>query len=345
MISNEQLGALKINRVIFHDLPKSVRGSDAKPDLAEAETEIDATRRSHLQRKLAQVLGSKSAYGVQFAPITTSKLPEIIRSLTTKPATVEEFVAASQEIATTLFEMQTAAMSPGILAVIDAVANGKPSIILMKLEREAGTQLEKAQKNGKKTFAMSILDNLVLTDGTKLFKSAMFVRTGPDPDDFDAGVCDSQYHIGGSNDMARFWLRFLGCMVTVEPRVATEKFFDSTLRYLNDNVTDPVQLNDVYEHLLSELKSNRKQFSPKGFIEDYVPEEHQHQLREHLRKEGLSLNTFHKDTSDIESKLRRRAYRTEKGILLSVPEEHDEVIEVHATKVIVKDTLSKVGPR
>ena len=44
----------------------------------------------------------------------------------------------------------------------------------MKLDREAGAQLKLDKSDDETRFAMSVLEDLVLTDGTKLFKSAAF---------------------------------------------------------------------------------------------------------------------------------------------------------------------------
>jgi hypothetical protein len=37
-----------------------------------------------------------------------------------------------------------------------------------------------------------VLDNLVLTGGTKLFKNALFLRTGPNEQNFSSIACDNQ---------------------------------------------------------------------------------------------------------------------------------------------------------
>ena len=58
---------------------------------------------------------------------------------------------------------------------------------------------------------MSVLNDLELTDGTRLFKSAMFIPTGNGEDDFRASACDNQHNVLSADDLARFWMRFLGC--------------------------------------------------------------------------------------------------------------------------------------
>src|SRR5260370_4266338 len=185
---------------------------------------------------------------------------------------------------------------------MDFAGSSVPGIVLMKLEREEGAQLQLTDHGGKKAFDMSVLDDLILTQGTRLFKTAMFLRIGKDDADFRSSACDSQTRITSSDDMARFWLRFLGCGFTVEPRIATQRFYDAALKFVNDVVTDPVQKDELYEHLQSQLKAPQRTFSPKSVIEDYVPEDFRQALAEHLKSENALLR-FRKDTSDISSRL------------------------------------------
>src|SRR5690606_11357051 len=131
--------------------------------------------------------------------------------------------------------------------------------------------------------------------------------------------CDDQSRVTASSEMARFWLQFLGCQVTLAPKVATERFYDSTVRFLNGHVTDPTDKNDLYEHLHSQLKSNQRQFSPRAFIADYVPASLRKALTEHLKGDGAPLNAFQKDLADIAGRMRRHAYRTKHGAIVTVP--------------------------
>jgi hypothetical protein len=259
---SKDLSTLTINRVIFHDVPQNSKFTPQEPTLAEDETIIDATHRGHLKAKLSKVLGSKSAYPVDFDPNSGSPVPGYIRSFTEDKKGRAAFVELTQGMARYLFEQHHGGISPGLLCAIDVTASGVSGIVLMKLEREEGAQLKLTQHKGRRAFDMSVLDNLVLTDGTRLFKSAMFLRTGIGENSFRSIVCDSQLNVTSSNEMARFWLRFLGCKTKVAPRVATQRFFDSSLQFINDVVTDAVVKNDIYEHLHSQIKSAAKTFSP-----------------------------------------------------------------------------------
>ncbi len=342
MITAAVLAKLKIQRTIFHDVPNRPKGTDSKPVLADLETQVDAKRAEMLRRRMVQVLGSKSAYPVEFSPETGSRVPQEVRSYTANPSSSDQFVEMSKRLAMFLFEQHTGATSPGLLCVIEVVSGAHQGLVLLKLEREEGAELEYREENGKRVFDMSVLDNLILTEGTRLFKTGLFLRTGPNDDDFKAAACDSQWTVATSSDVARFWLRYLGCRFTEEPRVSTEKWFEATIRFTNEQVADAVTKNDLYEHLQSELKSNRKTVSPKRFIEECVPDKYRKAYELFLKESGAPLHKFEKDIADIKGRLRRRAYHTEKGVSVTVPEEEVQLVEVEKQKIIVHDQLISI---
>ncbi len=142
--------------------------------------------------------------------------------------------------------------------------------------------------------------------------------------------------------MGRFWLKYLGCRVTVEPRISTQTWFDTTVEFLNDHVTDPIVKNDLYEHLQSELKSNRKQISPNKFIEDCFPDEYRNEYKGFLKGKGVSLQAFEKDVSDIKSKITRKLLRTAKGVTVTVPADEDELVKIESDQIVVRDPLQSI---
>jgi hypothetical protein len=252
-------------------------------------------------------------------------------------------VQISQAFAKCLHDYQTGAMSAGLLTVMDCTVGGRPAVVILKLEREEGAQLEESQRDGKRTYEMSVLDNLVLTDGTRLFKSALFQSAGTGAGDFDGVGCDDQRSFGSTDELAQFWLRFMGCRLKEEPRVATKKFFEVAVRYVNDAVGDPVEKNTIYEHVVSELKSQKRSFSPRRFIEDYLPAEHQQPFTSFLTENHVALHQFILDTSEISRRLRRRSFHTARGITVTVPEEGSGIVQVEAERIVVNDAVTKVG--
>ena len=83
MITQEQLGTLVVRQVIFHDVPNSLKGSvEKQPILSDIQTTLEPDRKKLLRDKLVDVIGSKKAWPVNFAPVTSSTVPKEIRSLT-----------------------------------------------------------------------------------------------------------------------------------------------------------------------------------------------------------------------------------------------------------------------
>jgi len=342
VITNDDLATTVIKHVIFHDVPQRLRGTEVKPLLSDVETEVDAIQKAHLKTKLTRVLNSTKAYPIRFLPATASPVPVEVRHLTKSVYKADLFIEGSRKLANYLFEQHNGAISPGLLCVMDAIASSKPCLILMKLERERGAQLELSGAPGHQTFEMSVLNDLVLTDGTRLFKTAMFIRVGDGDDDFLASACDDQYNVLSADDLAKFWMTFLGCGFLLEPRVATQRFFESALLFINTTVTEPTVKSDIYDHLQSQLKSHAKNFAPKTFIQEFVPKEYQNQFRDHLVENNVSLTPFKKDLEDIESRLQRCAYQTTKGGMISVPAEIAEIVVIREKDILVKDTVAKV---
>ena len=250
----------------------------------------------------------------------------------------------SQRLATHLHQMQNRTISPGLLCVIDIVVEGRHGLVVMKLEREQGAQLELEQaRNGRTHFSMSVLDNLVLTGGTKLYKTAAFLRTGPNDDDFDMSACDSQHRVLDSTEMARFWLAYIGCIVEEDARVTTSKFFNTTIEFANSFVTDLADKTHIYESLNTELRSNKRDIVPRDFVRDFVPPDLQRACIEYLEERHVPLRTFVKDIEDVRSALRRLTYLSEGGVRVSVPEGQDELVVVDEARIVVNDRLKSVG--
>lgn len=340
MITADDLGATTIRHVIFHDVPERGRGGVVL--LSDTETSVDGTQKNHLLVKLTRVIKSRKAYPVSFNSTTGSPVPTQVRLLTAGSYDQTQFIAGSRILANYLFEQHNKTTSPGLLCVIDAVSAGKAAIVLMKLERERGAQLELSGPEGERTFSMSVLNDLVLTDGTRLFKAAMFIRTGTGNDDFKLQVCEGQNHVFSADDVRQFWMTFLGCSFLIEPRVETHRFFDSTLKFIGDVVTEPTVKAEIYDHLQSQMKSNTAVFAPENFIQEYVPEEYQELYREHLQKANIPLTQFHKDVSEIQRSLERKLYRTTKGGVITAPADVDNFLEIRAEDILIKDTVTKV---
>lgn len=343
MLTNAQLATMVLRHVIFHDVPNQRGEGGVQVTLASDLTPIDAERRRLLKSKLVKSLDSKSAYGVVFQPQPSSTVPQHVRDLTAQAYNAARFVQASQAMAQHLYQVQTGAVSAGLLSVIDVLVDNRHGIILMKLEREEGAELKMKQEGSRSHFEMSVLDSLVLTGNTRLFKSAAFLRTGQGDDDFQMSACDNQHNSTDTKEMARFWRKYLGCDLEEAGRVTTSKFFNATMDFINTQVEDPEVQTTLYESLHSELRSARPTVSPRAFLTDHVPQTIRHELQTFLEERHVSMGAFQKDTQDIRTSLRRLMYVSEAGIRITAPEDRGELVQVEAAQIVVNDRLSRLG--
>jgi hypothetical protein len=343
LFTNAQLSTMTLRHVIFHDVPNQRGVTETQVTLATEETPLDADRRRLLRTKLVNTLDSRSAYGIVFQPQPSSPIPALIRSYTAIHYQAARFVEISQHMATHLHQVQTGSVSPGLLCVIDITVTNQHGIILMKLEREEGAELEITHDRQKTLFEMSILDSLVLTGNTRLFKTAAFLRTGDADDDFGMAACDNQHSATDSREMARFWRRYLGCDLEEAARVTTSKFFSATMEFVNSHIEDPETRTVIYESLHSELRSAKPTVSTRAFLTNHVPEEVRHDLRVFLEERHVPMGSFQKDTQDIKGSLRRLTYISEAGVRIVAPEGRGELVRVDPEQIVVSDRLSTLG--
>jgi hypothetical protein len=179
MITEKDLATLKIERAIIHDIPKRLRGQELRPDLSQTDSPLDDDTAVHLHRKIVGTIGGKSAYELTFLENTESPVPPIVREYTASRRNPNDFVSKSQRLARHLFELQRGSSSAGLLCVLDCTAANRRGLAILKVERESGARLNSTFRDGKRTLQMSVVRDLLLTTGTKLFKNALFLRSGP----------------------------------------------------------------------------------------------------------------------------------------------------------------------
>ena len=339
MINSDDLAKLSVRRLIFHDVPKREKGGPPGPTLTNGETQLDGARAAILKQRLTRAIQGSTA--IEFKAGTASPIPPGVRSITEK-CTSADFINTSRGMASHLFEQQTGQISPGLLCVAYVVSGGVPGMAIMKLEREKGAKLDLVTDGNRQTFSMDVLNDLVLTDGTRLFKAALFLRDG---EGFRAAACDQQNAPIQHLSIADFWLRFLGCKFVQSPALATRDWFETTVRFVNEHLEDPVEKNTLYEHLSSELKSNRTTVAPRKFLEEYVRKDLRQPYTEAMKESGISLNRFQKDTSEIATKLKRKAFYTVNGIAVTAPADQEKLIEVGREQIVVHDELKNIVER
>jgi hypothetical protein len=339
-LTPDDYATLEVISAVFHDLPKQLTAREAavEPTLSEAETPLDEPGRQHIRAKLLDTLLSPKAYSVNFSPDPTMVSDSVRDYVNQANGTNADFIERSRLYAQDLFDRQGAVMSAGLLCVVACTVNRRRAVALMKIEREEGAQLELSGVAGARTFTLAMLDNLVFTKNTKLFKAGLFAKIGPQVDSIAATASDVQL-----GTMARYWLEFLGCQKEREPRVDTKSFFETVVQEVNraENLT-PLERYSAYEALLVEMRSRRRAVNVPQFIRDHLHTDVQAAVRNRLQEVGVA-NHFDKDTADIKRSLRRKVLRTKNDIHVIVPQDSDDLVEVEEESLTVHDVIVRVG--
>jgi 37-kD nucleoid-associated bacterial protein len=339
-LTHDDFATLEVQKAVFHDLPQQARLRDerAVPVLSEAETPLTNNSRAYIRNKLVDTLRSTRAYPVRLREGGGLVANSVREYLSRNRQETADFIARSRILGEHLFSLQTSSMSAGLLCVVACTVNRRRSIGLMKVEREEGAQLELSGQAGHQTFTFEMLDNLVFTKNTKLYKAALFAKIGPSDDSIAATASDDQL-----GSMAKYWLDFLVCDKERDARVDTEGFFKTVLRSVNRaSDLSVIEKHDTYEALLTEMRSNRGSVNVSRFILEHIPPQLRDDLRREIRATGI-LTTFDKDTSDIQASIKRTVLHTRRQIKVVIPAQLGNLVSVEDEMVTINDPLEHVG--
>jgi hypothetical protein len=194
----------------------------------------------------------------------------------------------------------------------------------MKLEREEGVRLRQQNKGGKKTFDIQHLRDLILTQKTKIFKVALF-QPGDTMEAVEAIASDHQRGYYPKTEVADFFLKkFLGCTLIDDPEVITKRFYEASEGYFNEHISDPIVRDKYYNHLVSELNSEKSIFSPQTFAQSYLKTRDRQSYLDYLSSQNVPVNSFVKDLSLVEKRLDKRLIEFRSGIRIIAPNDVSE---------------------
>jgi len=164
------------------------------------------------------------------------------------------------------------------------------------------------------------LDDLMLTQKTRVFKVALFIRQGGTKISGEAS--DTQTGNETATEVAKFFLRdFLGCHYCRLPEVTTEQYFLAAQELINDTIDDPAARAGALLALITDLSSAADYVDPLRFAHQHMPTNAGDAFLEGLVNQDLPKTQFHKDTKRIASRLRRVSYDFDSGIVVFGPRE------------------------
>jgi len=132
--------------------------------------------------------------------------------------------------------------------------------------------------------------------------------------------CDTQGQekAGG----AQYFLDFLGCIYTYDPKKQNEDFYEITHQTFLDKVKDPIKQLECFDKLNLFMRRDTNKVIPQDFIDQEITDDTLKKELDNLYKDkNIELNGFDKDIEYIQTKVKLMRVSFENGFSFSVDSE------------------------
>lgn len=335
-----------MKNVIIHEILRQKRGNDKEPPIySEIESNLNDGTKKFLKSTLINSIGSKNAHGISFDEDSDSPVPEIIKKTLSNDFESDEFITLSKQISEHLNNIQSGINSAGFILILHGFNENKKVIGILKLEKQEGAQLKQSQRNGKNTFEITNIKDLILSKNTKLFKIGVFYKESDDS--YGGTICDNQLTTKGS--VADFFLRgFLGCKLNADYAIETKNFFNHSIGFFKNNIEDPLIQNQYKLHLQSYISSQSKILNIRGFASTYLNTEDRNDYEKYLHDEKEIPIQILKDITYIELDIKKHLYEFENGIrIIGTNNDFEENVKLRSlengdTRATVESRLQNI---
>lgn len=336
------LTSLRLIDLILHKVPAARRHDEEPPPVRLSNVLIELTdpQRLYFQQRLRNALG-KDAREVAETVEVEYDVPEWVRAFLRRDDT--DLVALSRRLATKLREVQSGASNDGLLLVAACEWDNEHTILIAKVELERGIRAEPEESDGRITFTVSLLEDLVFGETSRVFKIGLFSSADIDDDGRLTGWAVDRQRAGP--DLAGFFLHeYLGCDYAQRSDVITKTYFDDTQRWIN-TLTDDEKRARYEVALLSDLQSSRSEVKPQAFARDHFDEDDRADFAASLSP-SINRRTFAKDTTLVP--ITRVKVTTARGVTVIaepalVGDADDDVVQVEQSRVTIRDEVTDVS--
>ena len=340
---------ISLGRAIFHNVP-SGPADDTRPlTMSRIESPLNNQAKNYFRQKLVATL-TNGAFPVVFDDQSTSVVPRLVLKITTTDD--QQFVGDSQVMAQHLYELQNRTNASGVLAVAEVDVSGRRAVAIVKLEHEEGARAIPTDYRGELTFDVEHLQNLILTDKTRIFKAALFTQCGTELGSIEGKASDNQIARGTRSTVADFFLhKFLGCRLQEDPATVTHNFVKTTQDWINAEVVDPSKQTDYTLAMLTEVKRNVDVIDPELFAREHLDLEHSQNFVEYIDDHGVPTVAFPKDISLVDKQMKKVSMTLESGLtVIGPPAAFEEKVKTHGTddgrvEISITDHLKIVKSR
>jgi hypothetical protein len=306
---------LYIEKVIIHQIIKQTTSEQKElPHYSEIESPLDDEIRLFLKDKVIKTIGGSKSYEVLFEDKSNSPIPEIVRGLLSNTG-VPDFILLSKKIASHLNSIQNRRNPGGLVTLIMGNIQSRRVVGILKLEREEGARLKQTQIEGRPTYDIHHLKDLILTEKTKLFKIGLFFNGGLEDFGCEGKVCDNQLPYASTKEVAEFFLTtFLGCRLAGDPKVETRDFFSASQEFFRGKIEDPIVQTKYNLHLLSYISNEGRTINSRQFASLNLHTDHRQPYINYLEEKKVRTGDIVRDISLIENRIKEMMLEFENGI-------------------------------
>ncbi|TCV82686.1 nucleoid-associated protein [Sulfurirhabdus autotrophica] len=356
-----------VDRIIIHQVyRRDPDGNKIVPTQSHEFTNFEQSAMQEFKSRVKDAIGEGSkAVQMEIVNQETNDLPTLVDQLIDKDNV--GFAVSSYDIAKKLTEAQQTKSIPGGIVVIFSGTQGSHSkrfLGIIKAEVHSGYEKEINPKTNE--ISLKFVEELLLTPGTRLYKTAGFFEKF-DHNGISENLNDkwivmvSDYQISKAEGKAAahyFYSDFLGCGYPETSARTTKQFYESTRLFISEmNATEERKsslLNALTTYLKVETSST---ISSSDFAEKYLDDiDLQDTFTAYMKSTGLPDNAFTKDIEHIEKQLQFRKVNFRSNVKITAPSDvfKDLVIiesidgDIDAsgspaewTKVIIKDRIIK----
>ena len=356
-----------VDRIIIHQVyRRDADGNKVTPTQSHEYTNFEQGAMEEFKSRVKDAIGEGSkAVQMEIVNQGVNDLPTLINSIIDQGD--EEFAASSYDIAKKLTDAQQTKSIPGGIVVVFSGTQGSQSkkfLGIIKAEVHSGYEKEINPETNE--ISLKFVEELLLTPGTRLYKTASFFEKAGSND----GLSDlndkwvvmvSDYQISKAEGKAAaqyFYSDFLGCGYPETSARTTKHFYESTSKFISEMDVSEEKKSGLLNALTAYLKVDTSStISSSDFAEKYFDDiDIQDNFTTYMRSSGLPDNAFTKDIEHIETKLQFRKVNFRGNVKITAPSEAFknliiiETIEGDAdesgspaewTKVIIKDRIVK----
>lgn len=310
---------LHLRNVVLHAVPKASAKDkqSVSVTLSDLPADLDAPRRAFLEEKIRTTLRYKARPVVEEQATPAANA---IRDYLHADEADRDLVATSRHLAEQLYASQPGISPAGVVLVAEMEYAGSHTLLFAKLDREAGMRSAfVTTDDGQLRVDIDFLQDLFVTDGTKVFKIGVFSLDDIKKDSSLVGTVVDEQSRG--HDIARYFMStFLGCGFSQRPAEQTESFMRGTEDFINSVKVPDAETKARYTTaLLGALQSQAKDISVVKFATDYLDPTDRDAFVATMQERGLSQGLIRKDLSLVESRLKRVQIETEHDVFIMAP--------------------------